>query len=273
MDLKRNKKARHSDALSQFKLDMKSRASSASRTRFIVKEVTEPKIERLNSSGHLLKSAKSAKSTKSTSLLRKIRNRISSKAEDFMNVSPQLAANVVKKYLLPMFENEKKEWANKVRLDTMRLPKSKSIRELRSEKELQSEYISLDNWDTSRTVYGDYKLSEKLVKEMESVKLELSNTSKRLKEAEQAKEITESEMRNLSEKLMKSVRDRELLLFQQTADMKSSQRMQLNTSLLYMQLGKLKELYKEARLENAKFKQQLHGERSENDIRFYKFRK
>lgn len=66
---------------------------------------------------------------------------------------------------------------------------------------------------------------------------------------------------------MKSVTDQELLIFQQTTDMQSSQKLQLNSSVLYLVLGKFKELYKQACLENATLKQMLHNERFDNDIR------
>lgn len=256
MDLHRNKRNRNSDALLQFKLDIKTRASSASRSRLPTKDSEKAKTERLNSL-----------SNQSTPLLRKIRTRTVSKVDEMMSVSPELAVNVVKKYLLPMFESERKELVNKLRLDSMRFHKSKTFKEIRSYKETPSEITSLDNWDTSRTVYGDYKLSEKLAKEIESVKLELSNANKRLKEAEQAKETADSEMRNLTAKYMKSVTDQELLIFQQTTDMQSSQKLQLNSSVLYLVLGKFKELYKQACLENATLKQMLHNERFDNDIR------
>lgn len=266
MESHRIKKARNSDALIQFKQELKARSNSATRTRYYPRTPTEPKPEKLNSSVFLLKSAMNKPSTP---IIRNLRGRNSIKEEEAIHVSPEIAASVVRKYLLPMFEGEKKELMSKARTDSMRMSKSKTPKDGK-DKEAPLETIMHDQLaDTSRTVYGDFKLSEKLARELEAVKAELANTSKKLKEAEQAREITESEMKNINSKYMKSLTDQQMMLFYQTTETQSSRNTKQQVSLLYSQLDKQKELYKQVRSENDILKHSLHAVRSDNDIRLY----
>ena len=258
MDSHRIKRTLQSDALIQFKQDIKARSSSSTRSRHYPKTPTEPKPEKLNSSVFLLKSAMNRQTTP---ILRNLRGRNTLKEDEAARISPELAVSVVRKYLLPMFESEKKELMSKARADSMRFYKSKTARDVK-DKEVPSETITIDQWaDTSRTVYGDFKLSEKLAKELEAVRSELASTSKRLKDAEQAREITESEMKNMNLKYMKLLTDQKMMLFYQNTETKTSQNTKQQVSLLYSQQSKLKELYKQVRSENDILKQSLHAER------------
>jgi hypothetical protein len=266
MDSHRIKRTLHSDALIQFKQDLKTRSTSTTRTRHFPRTPTEPKPEKLNSSVFLLKSGMNRQTTP---ILRNLRGRNSLKEDEANHISPELAASVVRKYLLPMFESEKKDLMSKARADSMKIYKSKTAKDVK-DKEVPSETITIDQWaETSRTVYGDFKLSEKLAKELEAVRYELANTSKRLKEAEQAREVTESEMKNINSKYMKSLTDQKMMLFYQNTETKLSQTSKQQFSLLHSQIINLKALYKQVRTENDKLKQSLYAERSDNDIRFY----
>ncbi|CAI2380348.1 unnamed protein product [Moneuplotes crassus] len=86
----------------------------------------------------------------------------SSSAISIRDITPEMAAQVVKNYLLPMFDGNKNGYSKtKTRIS-------------------KNEDISDDPNFKPKTIYGELKLSERLSSQLEAVKLELKQTQERL---------------------------------------------------------------------------------------------
>ena len=85
---------------------------------------------------------------------------------DISDITPEIAAQVVRSYLLPMFEK-----------DSRKLTKEKRQSDMNSPKRAGSEAADAS---VSNTVYGELKLSEKLSLEMISLRQEKEQMKERI---------------------------------------------------------------------------------------------
>lgn len=166
------------------------------------------------------------------------------KLKPILNIEPELAAKVVKSYLLPMFEC-------KSRL-------SKSNQSHSSKKSLEMNRSHADLFETRETsaetsVYGELKLSEKLMNEIERLKIEVEECDRKMRDSEQTKITSESELCVLRSKYEDLQANFELLKFQLEQHTRSYQKIDLKVSYLSSQLEQYKNLLSnsESKVEEA----------------------
>ncbi|CAG9333878.1 unnamed protein product [Blepharisma stoltei] len=164
------------------------------------------------------------------------------KLKPIMNVEPELAAKVVKSYLLPMFECRTRSTLKK-HLYGKSLDMSRSHADILDSRETSAE----------TSVYAELKLSEKLMSEIEKLKIELEDSTRKMKDSEQAKITSESELCVLKSKYEDLETNFELLKFQFDQNVKLSQKFELKIFFLNEQIDQYKALLtnSESKLEES----------------------
>ena len=189
-----------------------------------------------------------------TSIITKLRTR-NKKVEK--SVDPEVAAAVVKKYLLPMFE-----------------AKSKSISALNRSYKFgtdERKTAQKGRLGTREDVYSDLKLTETLMAEIEVLRQALELSMGETREAKQMLIINEGESNHIKERFENLEMNFELVLFQLNQEFKQSQTNESKWRILADQLEKYKKLYSESSSREEELNLKLHQERAENDIRFMFF--
>ncbi|CAG9324335.1 unnamed protein product [Blepharisma stoltei] len=153
------------------------------------------------------------------------------KLKPIMEIQPEIAAKVVKSYLLPMFEC-KTRGLSKRHSHGKSLDISKSRADILESRETTAE----------TSVYGELKLSEKLMSEIEKVKTELDDCTRKMRDSEQAKIISESELSILKSKYEDLEINFELLKFQLNQNLKMYQKLELKIVFLNEQADQYKNL-------------------------------
>ena len=202
-------------------------------------------------------------SQKSKSLLSKLRTR---QENQDIKISPEIASNVVKQYILPMFEADSRKFTNNMRLDSFGICKS-----FRSEEgSNRRKSIDVRNLSyVSNTVYSELKLSEQLSYEIQKLKEELSVIHNSLKDTEQTKEAIQKEYDLLKVEYFRQSSSLEVLNFQYTQLLRSNQKAELARVHLTAQVAKYRNLYHEINKTREDMINQIHDERAKNDIRYY----
>jgi hypothetical protein len=178
-------------------------------------------------------------------LLKKLNSRRSAAIND--DVSAEMAATVVKKFILPMFNLEQKR-----KLDDER-------------KKKHNRKFSEDQG----TVYSELKLSERLSKELETTKLQISTIQKSMFEATQDKEMFSSDYKTLKMQLFDAQTNLSLYITENQRLNKEIIETKFSIGLITTQLGNYKSLYEESTKEIQRISGLLHEEKVTNDIRFY----
>lgn len=88
------------------------------------------------------------------------------------DISPELAAQIVKNYILPMFESDEKKYLKK-KYDRLQSPRSQAKRQ---PSQHQEEALSMK----PKTVYGELKLSEQLAFQLDELKQRFDNLREQL---------------------------------------------------------------------------------------------
>lgn len=88
---------------------------------------------------------------------------------DLNDITPEIAAQVVRSYLLPMFEK-----------DSRKITQEKRLTEMNSPKKSADEIANIKGSGVSNTVYGELKLSEKLSLEMIHLRQEKEQMKERI---------------------------------------------------------------------------------------------
>lgn len=173
----------------------------------------------------------------------------SSRVQNDFSVTPEVAALVVRQYLIPLFETE-----NKAKKGLVQIPgvKEELVRPLEV---------------VSNTVYGELKLVDSLLSEYTEVKKELDEVSQSLKDTEQEKASVLSELENV--KGQYSAVSQEIQRLQQDTQnsLRGGQSAGLKMALLNGQLTEYKKLYALSEAENKHFLSALHEEKALNDKR------
>ena len=183
-------------------------------------------------------------------LLHKLRERNS---KSVTKVTPDLASQVVKEYILPLFEYEKKVKHNRKRSDDFGTSGHR--------KNLSA---------VDGTVFSELKLSDQLSKDMSLLSQELINARRALKEKEQEKYTISEELKRLKEThqnaiiLIEHLQRENLNLEVEVQNFKSP------NLLMYQQLFSFKLIIEKLTEQNNKISQAFHEEKANNDIRLIK---
>ena len=143
----------------------------------------------------LLKSSNSSNQLNNTTIMTQLRSR---NKRSRISVDPELAAAVVKGYLLPMFECKSKSIMSKSR--QLRLGTDDKIHESK----IQS----------GETVYSELKLTEQLKAEIDSLRFELEKAQREAKDCKQLLVVVEKESVNLKANYDNLEMNFELIKFQ-----------------------------------------------------------
>jgi len=83
------------------------------------------------------------------------------KAIDIEEITPEIAATVVREYLLPLFEKDSRKTVRDKRLNDMNSPRRKARRSIGSQEVVHRDKGKKSMGD-DKTLYGELKLSEQL---------------------------------------------------------------------------------------------------------------
>lgn len=212
----------------------------------------------------------SASPSKYTALSR-LRER--NKPEKTANVSPELAAKVVKDYIIPMFEADARVTADKHRESLFGQDKD-SVRYIRADSARSTEsspYSDTKGLDTvPGTLFAELKLSEQLQEQLNRVKLDLMTSEAKARTTEQAKESLQSEAGHLRLMATKNAADLKLLGSVHFQALRNDQLQDLEVKKLQSELEEMRRLYKSAERKAKEMSAQLNDLKAKNDIRFYK---
>lgn len=166
-------------------------------------------------------------------------------------ISPQYAAQVVKNYLLPMFESAKSHQKDLNRHQLMGLT---------------SEYASRDSTAES-SVYKELKLSERLLNELETLKTELEEAKHQASLCEQEKFELRAEIQNLTREKEEVCTNLKFTNMQSNLSVRSYQTYEMKTYMMQKQLDNYKKMISSSKEKLNLVSQDLHSELNKNDIR------
>ena len=167
-------------------------------------------------------------------------------------ISAELAVNVIKEYLLPMFKQDKKNIQDKKRLETFGVSSKPSEQKI---------------FSPSGSVYSELKLSEHLGLENKEIRKKWNQAEKDLKIVEQEKFLLESELKNLRTEFFNLQSEFNFLNFLYRESTLLSNKQQQRYSSYSAQCEKYEELVHECRAVIDKLNDSIHEEKLINDIR------
>jgi len=179
-------------------------------------------------------------------------------------ISPELAAQVVNQYLLPLFQVDARKRTDGKRALSFNAKKGRN----RSMDGGNSEGLEA----LPGTVLGEFKLSALLGVELERTKNEMNAVKAKTKEAEQAKVSLHSELSRERQVKNQLEADVQLLRFQLLTYERISQQAEAKLTLTVSQLDQYKDLYTLSEAERTRIASLLHEEKWRNDIRFLRSR-
>lgn len=194
--------------------------------------------------------------------LRRLRTRVKETKEP--DVTANLAAKVVKDYLLPLFAANSRHTASKSREVAFGLDVSLPASAFHSR-----DGSAEGSGQTDSTVFGELKLSEQLNYELSQSRIEIEALRRRLKESEQAKESFNSELKQFQSLYHSSEANCQMLRFHLLESTRKIQEMDLSRIQLEQQLQQAVELITEEENKYKLYASELHEERAQCDIRFH----
>lgn len=164
-------------------------------------------------------------------------------------ITPEIAAVVVRQYLLPMFESE-----------TSSRQKSSILNSLLEETHRPLEAIS-------GTVYGELKLADSLMSQLTEAREEIEKVTQSLKFAEQERQSVYAELENVKKQYQTTIGGIDVMnsAFQDT--IRTSQKSDLAVSWATSQVNEYRRLFFECENENKVLNSALHEEKALNDKR------
>ena len=181
--------------------------------------------------------------------LNRLRQITSRQKLDKKEVAPELAAQVVKNYILPMFESDTRAKFDMLRYETFRHKSSFS--------------------QEGNTVYSELKLSEKLNNEISTLKTRLSEAFQTLQDNTQEKEKVTLENKRLEEEIFNSHANLQVLLQDNIRLQRELAGFKLSIGHMRSQVSKYKTMYEESIKEQQKLGKQISEEKAFNDIRLF----
>ena len=171
-----------------------------------------------------------------------------------VKISPTLAAEVIKDFLIPMFHLDAR-----ARTDSRRATTQKRLRNR-----------SFDQKDDSLepipgTILGELKLSSILHEELSQLKSENQSISSKMKQAEQSRISMLSELDSERSLRIQLDSDCQLLRFQLLASERIIQQTEQRLALVVSQLEQYKDLYAHSEADRKRITNVLHEERWRND--------
>jgi hypothetical protein len=122
------------------------------------------------------------------------------------------------------------------------------------------------------TVYGEFKLSEKLAKELENLTTKLQKMEQNMQDNIQDKEITTKENAYLKQELHDNQINLTFYLNENQRLRRELSRLSFSTNFSNSQLAKMRVLYEDNTKNNEMLVKQLNEERLLNDIRFFSYK-
>ena len=168
-------------------------------------------------------------------------------------MDPVLAANVVKKYLLPMFEKKNMFANNANRKQIMGLGRN--------------ELLGSRDSTAETTVYEELKLSEKLLMELEVLNSKVTKADQSAATFEQEKYELVSEIKILQEENSDLILNAEMFKLQLNQQTKNSHTSEMKLYFVYKQLEHYKKLHKVSEEKLREVSNDLYEVRHTNDIR------
>ena len=181
--------------------------------------------------------------------LNRLRQITSRQKLDKKEVPPELAAQVVKNYILPMFESDTRAKLDMLRSETFRHKSSFS--------------------QEGHTVYSELKLSEKLNNEISILKTRLSDAFQALQDNTQEKEKVTQENKRLEAEIFNSHANLQVLLQDNIRLQRELAGFKLSIGHMRSQVSKYKTMYEESIKEQQKLGKQISEEKAFNDIRLF----
>ena len=164
-------------------------------------------------------------------------------------ITPELAAKVLKAYILPLFDTETRAIGANARQAYLGKGLSTVVGSTAS----------------GATVYGEIKLSVKLMEEMREIKREVEDLKRLLREAKEAAHCSDLDLRNYQEKLTQTESDLHFLLSSHSSLFQSHQLTTLQTSQLTSQLQQIQSNFTELVSKNREYAGLLQIERANGD--------
>jgi uncharacterized coiled-coil DUF342 family protein len=171
----------------------------------------------------------------------------SQKKELDMLITPEVAAIVVRQYLLPMFESDTKQ-------------KNSILTSLSEELHRPLEAIA-------GTVYGELKLADSLMSQLTQAREEIEKVSQSLKFAEQERQSVYAELENIKKNYSNISSGIESVHAEFQDTLKTQQNTDWKVSFTSNQLSEYKRMYNECETENKFLNSALHEEKALNDKR------
>lgn len=164
-------------------------------------------------------------------------------------VTPEVAAKVVRSYILPMFESETRS-----RNDTLRAETFRNKRVFSSE---------------GNTVYSELKLSEKLSIEIQALEGKVIEMTKVLNDNTQEKEKVTIENKRLEMEILDAHSNLKVLMHDNLRLQRELAGVKLSIGHLTSQLNKYRLMYESSIEEQQKLCKQVSEEKAINDIRLF----
>lgn len=200
-------------------------------------------------------------------MLEKLKHR--QEAVEDIPITPELAAKVVKQFILPMFEADSRRLLSNFRSDTFGLNQSLKLNDIKSISSDMKGIASTGNLGTiANTVYAELKLSEQLDYDMQQIKNELSHTLKKLKDAEQHRESIAKEYESLKSEHVSKCEELRSIYYDYTILTSELQNLETKQSFYINQMNTFKTLYNDTLKENERLSSEIQISRSMIDIRY-----
>jgi hypothetical protein len=160
---------------------------------------------------------------------------------------------VVRKFLIPMFEAEKRSAYSKTRASTLGMVEAAIIKPVKSLTAV------------SGTVYGELRLSDRLMTELEVAKDAAKRLEIQASEALHAKAAAQQELEFSATKLKAAYAELEMLRYQFDSLKQYYDQLNLSRALIDSQFEELKLSYARNDRERLRLAQELHAEKTIND--------
>jgi len=183
------------------------------------------------------------------------------KVTEELVVTPELAAKVVRDYLLPLFERTKRSDLNRSRQTVFGL--ESLTWDDTADTSASEEYVELEGG-----MYAELKLSEQMYEEVSKTRIELEVLRRRLKEAEQKKESSEWELKRALQQGHEQQNALKLALHECSENLREVQGLHLEKDLLSQQLAQSQTQRELLERKCKDYVSILHEERAKSDIRF-----
>jgi chromosome segregation ATPase len=177
-------------------------------------------------------------------------------------ISPELAAQVVKAFILPMFQNDTRNQLAKNRAAAFGLEKVVGV--IESESEVRSPGLNPHS-ASDGTVLSELKLSEQLLGQINELQNELRIARFLMKDATQQRESLELERAAMQNKLIQASSNVEFFKLQYEQLQLQVQKSEFSSSLLNSEVTDLKRLTKDLKTDRTRVVEQLNEEKSLSD--------